>query len=74
MTISTDGHQNQAGGCCCPTCGNTCGFHPEYSQTVPPEGYDTLAEYLNDQPDEETGPDENDSLDALKEKYPHLPI
>ena len=25
------GHLNQAGGCCCSTCGNTCGFHPDWS-------------------------------------------
>ena len=30
VTIHEDGHKNSAGGCCCPTCGNTCGFHPEY--------------------------------------------
>jgi len=28
--IHKDGHSNQAGGCCCPSCGNTCGFHPEW--------------------------------------------
>lgn len=30
MIICKNGHKNQAGGCCCPLCGNTCGFHPEY--------------------------------------------
>ncbi len=54
MTVCKDGHQNEAGGCCCSIHGNTCGFHPEYSQTIPPEGYDTLAEYLNDQPDDKS--------------------
>lgn len=29
--ICKDGHSNQAGGCCCPVHGNTCGFHPEYT-------------------------------------------
>lgn len=72
--ICTDGHQNQAGGCCCPIHGNTCGFHPEYDKSLAPAGYVTLAEYLNDQPDKDTGPGEDDSLDALKEKYPHLPM
>lgn len=29
--ICSDGHENSAGGCCCPRHGNTCGLHPEYS-------------------------------------------
>lgn len=34
MKIHKDGHSNQAGGCCCPDCGNTCGFHPEWQKSV----------------------------------------
>lgn len=30
--VCEGGHKNQAGGCCCPQCGNTCGFHPEWQR------------------------------------------
>ena len=30
--VHKDGHSNKAGGCCCPECGNTCGFHPEWNR------------------------------------------
>ncbi len=44
--ICETGHSNQAGGCCCPIHGNTCGFCPEHDRAEPPTGFSTQAEYL----------------------------
>ncbi len=33
-TLHENSHKNEAGGCCCPTCGNTCGFHSEHTGEV----------------------------------------
>lgn len=34
MNICKNGHPNEAGGCCCPVHGNTCGYHPEWSNSI----------------------------------------
>ena len=47
MELHKGGHRNEANGCCCPICGNTCGWHQEYDKTRI-EGYDTIAEYIHE--------------------------
>lgn len=70
--ICENGHLNQADGCCCPTHGNTCGYHPEYSQGDSPEGFDTLAEYLMSLPKKEGKMIDKQKVEEIKEEIHRL--